>query len=237
MLAILATAPAWVTLSQAKFGTQLDDIKAQTAGDVPQNTPLIQLLGFVWNMPSVASSSEGLGGGITWAWDPMLCDRLLPRFHEDVLWIKFITCDSLRAAMHRGFASWGANHAHISFVDVTEECHALGRLDPSCPLLELWVTALNKTDGNTQLTAPLVTADGPVDEAALDSLGAVAERQASSTRTAAMATPSAQYSTDFRWTNGLVYAGAAHRPMIETHKAVISFNVEDTFCWYLDSTL
>ncbi len=35
-------------------------------------------------MPSDPKSHVGLGGGITWAWDPELCDAILDRFKEDV---------------------------------------------------------------------------------------------------------------------------------------------------------
>ena len=81
-----------------------------------------QTLGYLWDLPASSTSTRGLGGGITWAWDPVLCDDLQPQFREDFFFIEYISCKDLKAAMHRAFMSWSANHAYISFVDVTTEC-------------------------------------------------------------------------------------------------------------------
>ena len=39
-----------------------------------------------WSSGSNTSYTDGLKGGITWAFDPALCDRLLPLFPEESLW-------------------------------------------------------------------------------------------------------------------------------------------------------
>ena len=36
-----------------------------------------------WTMPILSDSSEGLGGGIAFAWDPSIFDTILPNFRED----------------------------------------------------------------------------------------------------------------------------------------------------------
>ena len=143
----------WVTLSQSRFGAQLADIQKQTAGNLQNvSVPLIQRLGFFWSAPQVQSSASGLGGGITWAWDSTLCSKLLPLFHETVFGYQLVTCETIKAAVHRGFASWADNHPTIS-ISRDERVQALGMLSPSCPLAELWVTALNATSSGSKSAA------------------------------------------------------------------------------------
>ena len=71
--------------------------------------------------------------------------------------------------MHRAFASWSDNHKvcgfryrpavsarsaparrrppqDINFVEVTEECKAIGQDYEGCELAELWITALQKPE-------------------------------------------------------------------------------------------
>ena len=129
----------------------------------------------------------------------------------------FVTCSHLKAAMHRGFATWSDNSARISFVDVTEECEKLGRLDKDCPLAELWVTALGGVggDGVQGLT---------IDDASSTN-GSVAESLGGGV-SAATAEPIARYSENFRYSNGNRPAASK---VIETYGAVISFNTE--LCW------
>ena len=38
----------------------------------------------VWDLPLDALSHAGLGGGITYAFDPELCGKILPLFREDI---------------------------------------------------------------------------------------------------------------------------------------------------------
>ena len=239
---ILPKADAWITLSQSRFGANLGHIKEQARGNYSANVPLLQRLGFIWNLPGDPASSEGLGGGIAWAFDVALCDKLRPRFHETLLWFDFITCDVLKAAVHRGFASWADNHPSVSFIDVTEECLALGQPNRSCPLIELWVTALNTSrESSSALSAAEAEALTPASLTAqsmssLSSIATVTEAQGATSAaetgrlTAATAMPGARYNSDFLWTSGLA-AGIASAPMIETYTAVISFNVDPEFCW------
>ena len=142
---ILVASNGWVTISQSRHGAQLNTIKSQMAGEQLDYGPMVQqTLGYLWDLPASSTSTRGLGGGITWAWDPTLCDDLQPQFREDFFFIEYISCRDLKAAMHRGFSSWSANHPHIHFVEVTTECEHLdkerggeGKAWKECPLVEL----------------------------------------------------------------------------------------------------
>ena len=147
---VLAASSGWVTISQSRHGAQLNTIKSQMAGEQLDYGPMVQqTLGYLWDLPASSTSTRGLGGGITWAWDPVLCDDLQPQFREDFFFIEYISCRDLKAAMHRGFSSWSANHPHIHFVEVTTECEHLdkerggeGKAWKECPLVEIWVTGI-----------------------------------------------------------------------------------------------
>ena len=94
----------WVTKSQSKWGVGLDAIRAQMAGAstfiydgntgflVESSAPRDARaeLGFLWsynpNTPWSDAGARGLGGGITWSWDDNLCDQLLGRFSEDIMY-------------------------------------------------------------------------------------------------------------------------------------------------------
>ena len=78
----LGAAPcAWVTLSQARLGAQLDVIREESRGNYSRSVAPLQRLGYLWQTPADPTSSVGLGGGIGWAWDPTLCAALLPPSH------------------------------------------------------------------------------------------------------------------------------------------------------------
>lgn len=204
-----------------------------------------ELLGYLWTLPDDPTSHVGLGGGITWAWDPALCDALLPRFREDFFFVPFVDCTMLKAAMNRGFHSWSANSARISFVDVTEECARIGQLHKDCPLAELWVTMLGGPPGAAASTdASAGQATGGGGGSALSALGIheadvpISEDESAGKTdadgyalgggaTAALAQPAARYSTNFRYTNGRRPASGR---VIETFGGVISFN--SGLCWY-----
>ena len=222
---------AWVTISQSRFGAQISTIRDMM--HIPENgtfwrwpnyhLPDQQLLGYLWNMPEDPLSHVGLGGGITYAWDPNLCDALLPRFREDFFFMPFVDCVMLKAAMARGFHSWSANNARISFVDVTDECDHIGDLTPTCELAELWITALNSGTAGTggaqagQTTSSSLRIEG---HEADTEVSEVSEAVGGAT-TAALAQPTARYATNFRYTNGVSPSSGR---VIETYGGVISFN-------------
>ncbi len=231
LLAAVWRAGGWVSTSQELLGVSLGLIQSQINGTLDRPRQAIDLLGYLWSLPEDAASSHGLGGGIAWAWDPALCDALLPNFHEDVFAIPLVTCHSLRAAMHRGFASWSENHARFGFVDVTDECARIGELNADCPLAEVWVTSIVPNGGDGGGGGASVTVSS------LSALGASSEgvvQKVGSTQTAvATARPGARETTAFRYTNGRAAAPTAAgvpQPVVETYKAVISFNTAGT-CW------
>ena len=61
--------------------------------------------GYLWSYPEDADDTTGLGGGITWQWDPRLCEVIIDKFDEDFFFIPFIQCSDLKASMHRAFDS------------------------------------------------------------------------------------------------------------------------------------
>lgn len=207
LLACAARVSAWTTTTQARFGTSLSRIVNESNGIGTGNTQ--GSLGYLWSLPASSTDHTGLGGSITWAWDPNLCTKLLPKFNEDFWGISFISCASLKASMHRAFATWGANHRHIKFTEVTDVCAAEGQLHSGCTRAEVWVTSLIN---NPSSTAPLE---------------------------AALAVPNPRFSTTFRYTNGLqpyIAFGAFKQPrsVPEVIGGTISFQT-DSICWYLDS--
>ena len=125
-LASLLLAPqlGWVatTTFAGQPGDSVLEIQARGGG-----------LNRVWSMPSDESDSSniGLGGGITYAWDPDLCGLLEPIFRENEnLWGQ-INCADIQASVHRAFDAWASNSRFIKFNDVTHECEALGYMDPN----------------------------------------------------------------------------------------------------------
>ena len=102
----------------------------------------------VWDQPADTLSQAGLGGGLTYAFDPQLCGKILPLFSEDIAGIEFIDCASIRAAWGRALATWAVHHPKLSFVDVTGECAESGDWSggpvagEGCSLAEIWATAL-----------------------------------------------------------------------------------------------
>ena len=178
MISLIILVPlAWITTHQAEYGVTLDTIKAQFSGN-PTSHPQTQL-GSLWSMPKSNPNPPGtqayydhetysLGGGITWAWDPALCEPLISRFSEKSEFSSFVSCNDAKAAVSRAFDQWAASNRWLNFKDVTHECEKLGMLNSStgapwlysapgadrpfhggCPLAEVWVTALPEYGGTT----------------------------------------------------------------------------------------
>ena len=62
----------------------------------------------VWDLPESSVSASGLGSGITYAWDPKLCENLLPKFSEDIKGFNFIGGRHVRRC-HNRIADVSAN--------------------------------------------------------------------------------------------------------------------------------
>eukprot|EP00965_Chrysotila_dentata_P223859 6193833-Pleurochrysis_carterae.AAC.2 len=104
LLLVLCSAPTagWTTISAANFGTTLKTTQEQMAGvcEECQRDPM-RGLGYIWTFPESPNDDTGLGGGITYALDPKLCDDMLPRFMEDIWFIPFLNCGDLEDAFTR----------------------------------------------------------------------------------------------------------------------------------------
>lgn len=123
-LVVLGTLPfvqAWVTTAQARLGVSLEDIARMMHGQ-PRPVdlhPQVEL-SMLWThnpegLPYAAGTEEwrreqlrGLGGGITWAWDPTLCDDLVPLFREAaVVYGDLVNCEGIQAAVKRAYSRAG----------------------------------------------------------------------------------------------------------------------------------
>ena len=108
---------------------------------------------FAWSMPTASNDEAGLGGGITFAIDDKLCERLLVRFREQSqdtwaavmnLGIKFVDCAEIYDAINRAFGTWSANHKLLQFKDVTEPCRRAGQPNATdCLHAEVAIDAVN----------------------------------------------------------------------------------------------
>jgi len=177
----------------------------------------------LWTMPSDVDSLEGLGGGITWAWDPTLCTALLPRFKErsSAFGSTLVSCDSIKAALTRAFDNWSANSRYINFLDVTLECEKLGALfgppngpaqpgqkHGGCPLAEIWVTQLASVASPQRRRAQTVGAAPSLDSMSEDAYlvqeeqGGQQQLRGGSITAVATALSYLRVSSSFRFTNG-----------------------------------
>ena len=203
-LCFVAQGTCWKTISQTSYGAQLSDIQNQMHGS-SGGTNIYTRLGWLWTSPANADDSTGLGQAITWAWDPALCDKLMPIFRERFTTISFIDCSWVKASMHSSFETWAQNHPKISFVEVTGLCEETGQMEPGttgCLHAEIWVTSKN-------MSSPTASVDQ-----------------------AARAGPTqAWVSNSFRFTNGQT----STVPMVEVSRGNIQFSYDDGMCWYLDS--
>ena len=138
---LLVFSPAWITSSQAQYGTSLDTIRRQMNGeDIPGLHPQVGLSMLWTHNPEgdgrsdegqddgpISEALHGLGGGITWAWDTALCHQLLPLFREHlIVYNQLVDCEGIRAAVQRAFNKWETNSRFMKLVDMTNECEKLG---------------------------------------------------------------------------------------------------------------
>lgn len=146
----------WVTQTQSKWGAAPADMANNFMGNMtvtfPYPTNSYGVLGYYWHMPADTSDNRGLGGGIAWALDDILCKtetdprwgngKMEDQFVEDFFFAPFVTCRDMKAALHRAFKTWSDVHPNIYFIDVTEECRRLhGEAKSNCSLVEVFVTA------------------------------------------------------------------------------------------------
>jgi hypothetical protein len=124
-------------------------------GNIDGRPPL-----FRWSANLDLRKEAGLGGGITYAFDPQLCELMLPLFSEGkdlIRFYEFVTCDVLKDVVVSAFRTWSANNRNIYFTDVTAICDerdlwvetGRARCTSStcryCPLAEVVVTLFEST--------------------------------------------------------------------------------------------
>ena len=93
---------------------------------------------------TLGDRTSGLQGAITYAFDPGLCDALLPLFPEEYefrmgwfgLWEQslpsFVDCDRIKHSIRKAFHAWEAANANVRFFDVTDMCANAWR-SPAAP--------------------------------------------------------------------------------------------------------
>jgi len=244
MLAVLAAcAPlGWTTIPQTAFGGQAHEIGASIAAARINGTVLPldprRSLGRIWHMPKNSSDTFALGGGIAYAWDPLLCARLQPLFREDIFFYELVTCDDIRQSMSRAFHSWSNNHRYINFLDVTDECQRLhGAVLENCSLVEIWITYVEVDQALTALDR----SSGDVSETGLPVALATSTSRYVNHRPQCPANhPDSNSCRQFRMTNGVELPGprasfGGTETFIETYHAKLQFGVTAPMCWYLDS--
>ena len=105
LAAVAPPAGAWISTSQVRYGAQINDIQLEVYGESTQNS--YKSLGWLWTSPDRThvdagdadhDPSSGLGQSITWAWDPALCDMLLPQIAEEFAGIRMVQCSDLVAS-------------------------------------------------------------------------------------------------------------------------------------------
>lgn len=236
--ALVGSAAGWVTIAQESNGAQYGMIaRAMNGTWTPAeaaNTPSIQLFGRIWHMPESDEDMAGLGGGIAYAWDPTLCDNIMPKFRESLFFYdKFIDCGQIKQTFARALQAWSRNHRYIKFVDVTAECEKHYSLAPrfvtfdspravECPLVEMWVTHVGAEEALNDLGINKTTTGD-------DSAGGFPVALAEGHDNYARFRP---HGGGFRMTNGVELPDTT----VERYGANLKFGVGGDVCWYLDSS-
>lgn len=165
LLAALALAPAargWVLFpaeAMQKNGVKLKNITDLLHHKKIDGLPVL----YRWTANTDLRLDKGLGGGITYAFEPQFCELMLPLFSEgkDVFrFYEFVTCDVVKDVVVSGFRTWSANSRNIYFTDVTGNCDNLTKWEKQegssctsltcayCPLAEVIITAFESEPGD-----------------------------------------------------------------------------------------
>ena len=258
-----ALVAGWVPSTSSIFGAQRGQIVDQLAGvPLPADRNWQTQLGSLWTLPADALDTTGLGGGITFAFDPELCGRLMPLFREDIAGASFITCDDIKASVFRAFNAWGTNSRFFKFTDVTGECEKMGLLHGGqeeqphggCAIAEIWITALTRDESRRrqlQEARRRLATEGEAgsQEGAGLQVESAEQNLDSGGTFVASALSHWRASSAFRYTNGeaayqwvLVGGEWARqaRPVLETYAGTLAYGVDGGsggvgLCWYLDS--
>ena len=119
-----------------------------------------------WPLPQDTTSTVGLGGGLAWTQDADLCAALLDRFDAETFdyfghrFLSFVSCEEITDALLRGFSTWSANHARISFFAATAECDARNHSARDCALAEVVLQGSGAVAPGGPLEVDVNTTDG-----------------------------------------------------------------------------
>ena len=236
---------AFVTISQSRFGAQLDTIRLQTsnvsleAGSPLIGMPMQQQLGYLWSLPDDPQSHHGLGARARGAarqspgpTDPPGAPSnpapAPPPQGGGIAWNwDSSLCDSLVPKFREDFFFW-------PFVTCRELKAAMHRGFNSWSDNHPGISFLDVSDECTKIGTP--GSDCALSEVFITTLASQASAEAAMAdvgeamgstngESAALAHSAAVISTTFRHTNGRRAKGL----MIETIAAVISFNTG--LCW------
>lgn len=140
LLLCCGTASAWITTSQHQRDAAAASLELLRKSNGALNR--------IWNAPTDATTSAGLGGGLTFAYDRKICEDLLPAFSEATGpfgGFSFVDCDTIYAAIRTAFSSWATNHPYLKFNDITADCAARGDFSggpfgEGCSRAEIYLT-------------------------------------------------------------------------------------------------
>lgn len=163
-----------------------------------------------WPAPTEVGDSAGLGGGISFAYDPQFCEQMLPRFAAesaiDPLGLtEELRCAQLYAAMDNAMDTWANNHPAVKFTRDFSKCAG----EAECASTELFISVFDAAAvGGT-----------PSGSAAELRLGFTLVREASTQDTPML----------------LRNASGAQRLVGGSSLERVALRFNQTQCWYLDS--
>ena len=86
-----------------------------------------------WPLAENTTTADALGGGISYAFDVKLCERLLPMFPEETVlqeytsffvpFPRFIDCRLIERKVQQAMAGWAAANTNVRFFEVTSLCN------------------------------------------------------------------------------------------------------------------
>ena len=97
-----------------------------------------------WPLAENLTTAEALAGGISYAFDIKLCERLMPMFPEETVLQEyssfffrfpvFVDCALIERTVQRAMAGWAAANTNVHFFEVTSLCNkGQGNLSPPPP--------------------------------------------------------------------------------------------------------
>ena len=86
-----------------------------------------------WPLAENTSTADALGGGISYAFDVKLCERLLPMFPEETVlqeytsfffpFPRFVDCSLIERKVQQAMAGWAVANTNVRFFEVTSLCN------------------------------------------------------------------------------------------------------------------